>query len=83
MGDGWEAYYNEPPVRFASTTVTVNDGDGAIGGTTQGTVEGPPTLTAVDEAMGGATGTDVPRMCANHERCGHAQAIPMCVYPGY
>ena len=62
MGDGWVAYYNEPLARFASTTVTVNDGDGAIGGTTQGTVEGPPTLTEVTEAMRGATGTDVPRM---------------------
>ena len=62
MGDGWEACYNEPLAQFASTTVTVNDGDGAIGGTTQGTVEGPPTLTEVTEAMRGATGTDVPRM---------------------
>jgi hypothetical protein len=56
MGEGCEAYYNEPLVRIASTTVTVNDGDGAIGGTTQGTVEGPLTLTAAAEAMGGATG---------------------------
>ena len=81
-GDGWGAYFNGPLVRSASTTATVNDGDGAIGGTTQGTVEGPPALTAVAEAMRGATGTDGPRMCVDHVRCGHTQALPMCVYPG-
>ena len=50
MGDGWEAYYNEPLVRSASTTEAGNDNDStAVGGTTQGTVEGPPTLTAATE----------------------------------
>ena len=35
MGDGWEAYYNEPPVRLASTTETGNDDDdSAVGGGT-------------------------------------------------
>jgi len=83
-GDEREVDYNEPPVRFASTTETVNDGGDAIGGTTQGTVEGALTLAAAAEATGGATGTpDMPRICIYHERCGHAQAITMCVDPAY
>ena len=85
MGEGWEAYYNEPLVQLASTTETGNDDDSATdGGTTQGTIGGPLTLTAAAEATGGATGIpDMPRMCANHERGGHAQAITMCANPAY
>ena len=83
-GDEREVDDNEPLVRFASTTETVDDGGGAIGGTTQGTVEGALTLTAAAEATGGATGIPgMPRMCINHERCGHVQAITMCVNPAY
>ena len=77
MGDGWEAYYNEPPVRLASTTEAGNDNDStAVGGTTQGTVEGPLTL---DGRGGGRREESTaiptsPRMCINHERCGRAHA---------
>ena len=81
-----EVDYNEPLVRFVTTTETVNDDSGAISGTTQGTVEGAPTL----EVLGLAAGHDgeAPRtmpgplaMCANHERCGRAlrtQEDPAC-----
>ena len=76
MGGGWEVYCNGPPARSASTTEAGDDTDStAAGGTVQGTVGGPPTLTAAAEAM--------PRMCVNHGRCGHMQALPMCVYAGY
>ena len=57
MGGGWGAYYNEPPVRLASTTETGNDDDSTIdGGTPQGTDEGALTLAAATEAAGGVTG---------------------------
>ena len=81
-----EVDYNEPLVRFATTTETVNDDSGAIGGTTQGTVEGAPTLEVLGLAAGhdGAAPRTMPgllTMCANHERCGRAlrtQAAPAC-----
>ena len=75
MGDGWEAYYNEPPVRLASTTEAGNDNDiKAVGGTMQGTVEGPLTLAAATEAAGEVATVPNPRMCINHKRCGRAHS---------
>ena len=64
MGDGWEAYYNEPLVRLANTTEVGNDDDSTVdGGTTQGTVEGPLTLEAtvgLTDGHGGAAPLTVP-----------------------
>ena len=75
MGGGWEAYYNEPPVRLASTTEAGNDNDStAVGGTMQGTVDGPLTLAAATESAGEVTTIPNPRMCINQERCGRTHS---------
>ena len=77
-GDEREVDYNEPLARFASTTETVNDGGGAIGGTTQGTVEGALTLEAtvgLADGHGGAaplTVPNLPALCPNSDRCHQA-----------
>ena len=75
MGDGWGAYYNEPPVRLASTTEAGNVNDStAVGGTMQGTVEGQLTLAAETEAAGEVTTIPNPKICINHERCGRTHS---------
>ena len=77
-GAEYEVDYVEP-LALDATTVTINDDSGVVGDT-QGTVEGAPTLKVLGLAAGIP---DMPRMCINHERCGHAQAITMCVDPAY
>ena len=76
MGDGWEAYYNKPLVRLATTTETSNDDESTVdGGTTQGTVEGPLTLEATVGLTDGHDGAapltvpSPPALCRNIDRC--------------
>ena len=69
-----EVDYNEPLVQFAITTETVDDDSGASGGTTQGAVEGAPTLEVLGLAAGneGAashTELNLPALCPNSDRC--------------
>ena len=69
---------------MTSTTETSDD-DGTVvdGGTTQGTVEGPPTWAVATDATGGVTGIPGrPMMCINHERCGRASRKQKN-YPAY
>ena len=68
-----EVDYIEPLARFDTTTETVNDDSGAVGGTTQGTVEGAPTLEVLGSTAGhdGAPRTELnlPALCPNSDRC--------------
>ena len=84
MGTVWTTTDGRRSARLTSTTETGDD-DGTVvdGGTTQGTVEGPPTWAVATDATGGVTG--IPGrslMCINHERCGHASRTQKN-YPAY
>ena len=84
MGTVWTTTDGRRSARLASATESGDDDDTVInGGTTQGTVEGPPTWVVATDATGGVTGIPGrPSMCINHERCRCASRMQRH-YPSY
>ena len=76
MGTMWTKTAGRRSARLTSTTETGgDDGTATDGGTTQGTVEGPPTLVATVGLIDGYDGAapltmpGPPKLCGNAHRC--------------
>ena len=83
-GAEYEVDYVEPPAESDDTWVRIVDDSGVVR-VTQGAAEGTLTHEALHLTNDDASRTmpGLLTMCANHERCGHMQAVTMCENPAY